>query len=296
MKKILILGSTGMLGMTVSRSLISELTNSQIYLTFTSEDKINTLKKKLHLIDSSNFIKFNVLENHIFDIPNDFDLVINCIGVIKPFIDERNSISIEKSITINSKFPFDISNHFNSSAIIQIATDCVFSGATGDYDEESFHDPIDVYGKTKSLGEVISNNFFNLRCSIIGHELSSSNSLLEWFLSQKENSNINGFLNHTWNGLTTLTYSKLLLSIIKNKINIPNKIHLIPKNKVNKFELIQIFRKYSNRDDIKVNEFYANTVCQRTLKTLYQDTNNEIWEKSIYQKPLTIDEMVSEIL
>ena len=241
MKKFLILGSTGMLGMTVSKLLISELKNSEIYLTYTSEDKINILKKKLHLMDSSKFIKFNILKDHIFDLPNNFDVVINCIGIIKPFIDEQNSSSLEKSITVNSKFPFDISNHFNSSAIIQIATDCVFSGTTGDYNEESSHDPIDVYGKTKSLGEVISDNFFNLRCSITGHELSSSNSLLEWFLNQKENSIINGFMNHTWNGLTTLTYSKLLLSIIKNKINIPNKIHLIPKNKVNKFELIQIY-------------------------------------------------------
>lgn len=296
MKKILILGSTGMLGMTVSKLLISELTNSEIYLTYTSEDKINILKKKLHMTDSSKLIKFNILKDNIFDLPNDFDIVINCIGIIKPFIDEQNSSSLERSIIVNSKFPFDISNHFNSSSIIQIATDCVFSGITGNYDEESSHDPIDVYGKTKSLGEVISDNFFNLRCSIIGHELSSSNSLLEWFLSQKKNSNINGFVNHTWNGLTTLTYSKLLLSIIKNKINIPNKIHLIPKNKVNKFQLIQIFRKYSNRDDIKVNEFYANVDCHRTLKTLYQDINNEIWEKSIYQKLLTIEEMVSEIL
>lgn len=296
MKKILILGSTGMLGMTVSKSLISDLTNSEIYLTYTSEDKINTLKKKLHLIDYSKFIKFNVLKDDIYDLPNDFDEVINCIGIIKPFIDEQNSSTIEKSLTINSKFPFDLSNHFNSSIILQIATDCVFSGATGDYSEEASHDPIDVYGKTKSLGEVISDNFYNLRCSIIGHELSSSNSLLEWFLSQKENSNINGFMNHTWNGLTTLTYSKLLLSIIKNKINIPNKIHLIPNNKVNKFELLEIFKKYSKRDDIKVNEFFANTDCHRTLKTLYEDINNEIWEKSIYQKSLTIDEMVSEIL
>ena len=45
-------------------------------------------------------------------------------------------------------------------------------------------------GKTKSLGEVNRENFYNIRVSIIGKELTTSNSLVEWFLSNKHKNKI----------------------------------------------------------------------------------------------------------
>ena len=74
--------------------------------------------------------------------------------------------------------------------IYQIATDCVFSGTVGNYNEMAKHDALDVYGKTKSLGEVNIKNFFNIRVSIIGKELDTKNSLVEWFLSNEKKEKI----------------------------------------------------------------------------------------------------------
>lgn len=87
---------------------------------------------------------------------------------------------------MNSEFPHIISEIFPKSKIFQIATDCVFSGTKGNYTEDDFHNATDIYGKTKSLGEVKNNNFFNLRTSIIGKELDGKFSLIEWFLNSKK--------------------------------------------------------------------------------------------------------------
>jgi dTDP-4-dehydrorhamnose reductase len=58
----------------------------------------------------------------------------------------------------------------SGAKVIQIATDCVFSGSNGSYLETDPHDATDVYGKTKSDGEIESSAVMQLRCSIIGRE------------------------------------------------------------------------------------------------------------------------------
>src|SRR4030065_518975 len=69
--------------------------------------------------------------------------------------------------------------------MIHISTDCVFSGRTGNYSEEDPTDAVDLYGKTKALGEVNYPHTVTLRTSIIGRELKARLGLIEWFLSQQ---------------------------------------------------------------------------------------------------------------
>ena len=81
------------------------------------------------------------------------DILINCIGVIKQKVDQ----SEEKNIFyINSVFPYElykISNMINSK-LIHFSTDCVFDGKKGNYNEKSISNAYDVYGISKSLGEL----------------------------------------------------------------------------------------------------------------------------------------------
>ena len=73
----------------------------------------------------------------------------------------------------------------NNIKVIQIGTDCVYSGKKGLYSETDKHDPLDVYGKSKSLGEVFDGSALIIRCSIIGPEFKKQKSFLfEWFLNQ----------------------------------------------------------------------------------------------------------------
>ena len=85
--------------------------------------------------------------------------------------------------------------------IIHLSTDCVFSGKKGNYEESDKCDADDLYGVSKFKGEIVSKFVLNIRTSIIGHELQSNNSLLNWFLIQKK---INGFKKAFFSGLTTL--------------------------------------------------------------------------------------------
>ena len=136
-------------------------------------------------------------------------------------------------------------------------------------------------------------NFFNLRCSIIGKELNNKYSLVEWFLSNK-NKTINGFKDHFWNGVSTVVFSNLVCSIIINNIKIPNNMHIIPKNKVSKYDLLNYLNKKFN-NNTKINAHVSNLKINRTLSTLFKGINDELWNKSIYGKKMSIKEIVNTI-
>src|SRR5262245_47600681 len=132
--------------------------------------------------------------------------VVNCIGIIKPYIHDDRADEVERAIRVNALFPHLLGRAAAQAGarVLQIATDCVFSGTTGGYTERSEHDALDVYGKTKSLGEAHLSGMHQLRCSIVGPEGRGHVSLLDWFLGQPRGAEVKGFTNHRWNGVTTL--------------------------------------------------------------------------------------------
>lgn len=193
------------------------------------------------------------------------DYIINCIGAIKPVFNDKNRLT--EAIYTNAIFPHELigwNHRFEVGAkIIHITTDCVFDGRDGYYTEVSPHNPLDEYGKSKSLGE--PEDCMVIRTSIIGPEWGGNKrSLVEWVLSQR-GKEINGFTNHMWNGLTTLELSMLIADIMMNDLYYEGIQHLF-SNDVNKYELL----KWMNRIwdlGIKVNKAEADTSCNRTLRT-----------------------------
>lgn len=242
--------------------------------------------------------------NHIkFDINKDdlelinkasFDYIINCAGIIKPYIDENSNNSVLNALKVNSVFPRELSNKFRRSKIIQIATDCVYSGLKGNYDEKSFHDALDIYGKSKSLGEINSSNFMNLRCSIIGKEIRNNKSLISWFLNNEENISLNGFTNHIWNGVTTDVFAKICIGIIQNKYFFSGTHHLVPADKVTKYKLLLLLKKKFKKK-YEINKFSTFVKCDRSLSTVNLRRNNKIWRLSGYKNPPTIFDMIDEL-
>jgi len=296
MKKLLIFGCTGMLGSEVLK-VFSDCKNFLITATYKDYRSLKQLKKNKLITHNIKFVKFNLEDNYqalLKKLMNNNEYIINCIGIIKPFIDEKNK-RIENPILINSLFPNQLNKFKNKkNKIYQIATDCVFSGIKGSYLESSEHDAIDIYGKTKSLGEIKSKNFFNIRCSIIGKEIKNYVSLFEWFKLQKYN--LNGFTNHLWNGLTTNVFAQLLKAIIIYKIDLPNVIHIIPKDKISKFTLLNYFKLITNNKKIKIKKKIAKKEIDRTLNTSYLSKNLEIWEKSIFHQQLKLKDIVKTII
>lgn len=294
MKKILILGATGMLGSQVLRAL-QELKNFNIYATYKDNKKKFILKKLIKINSNVSFIKFNVgLINKIKLYK--FNYIVNCIGIIKPYINEKNQSSILEAIKVNSLFPHQLILNNKKVKVLQIATDCVFDGSKGNYVEADAHKPIDVYGKTKSLGELKCPNFFNIRCSIIGPELYNHKSLMDWFKFLPLNSKINGFKNHKWNGVTAYAFGKAISGIIKNNLRIPPIIHLVPKNSINKFNLLKIFKKLFLRSDIYISPINSKYKINRTLKTTYKELNKKIWKLAGYEDIPSIEDLIKEIV
>ncbi len=284
-----------MLGSEVLREFTK--TNYKIHATYRSKADLNKFKKKLkkkfkikfHQFDIKNF-KNKELEKII----QKKEFIINCAGIIKPYIDEKNIKSINNAILVNSLFPHQLNSiaKKTNTKIFQIATDCVYSGNVGNYSENDNHDATDVYGKTKSLGEVRSLNFYNLRCSIIGNEIKNNKSLVEWFKNSKKESTLNGFSDHLWNGITTNAYAKIIRSIIENNIQIPNFIHIVPKNKLTKYTLLKLFKKTFKRDDLTIIKTKSSQTITRTLKTIYVKKNLEIWKKSLFFKIEKIEKLI----
>jgi dTDP-4-dehydrorhamnose reductase len=139
----------------------------------------------------------------------------------------------------------------------------VFSGKDGDYVEDSPHDCLDFYGKSKSLGE--PNNCMTIRTSIIGPEIHKNASLVEWVRSQEGN-DIKGFTNHYWNGITTKQYASTCSQIIDNDLYELGLFHVF-SNKLNKYELVKlIIEKYGL--NIKIDPFETDCPCDRTMSTV----------------------------
>jgi dTDP-4-dehydrorhamnose reductase len=223
--------------------------------------------------------------------------VVNCIGLIKQLISESDTQSVLQAIKVNSKFPRELEKLSleHNFKIIQIATDCVYSGERGAYSEDDPHSPIDVYGMTKSLGEVLGPKVMTLRCSIVGPEIAGNNSLLSWFLSQSMNEKLNGFSNHIWNGLTSLHFSKIVAGIIKSDSFKSGRFHLVPANFESKGKLLELFAQYFLRPDLRISYIHVPKSVNRTLMTRMPLNNIELWNVAGYNEPPSIEQMIAEL-
>ncbi len=260
--KILILGSTGMLGYNLEKVL--KKNNIEYYKT--------SRKKQKGCID------FDVTKDNLNKLPK-VQYFINCIGIINKLISKNN---IVESIIINSVFPYKLAKFCKKKNIklIHISTDCVYSGKKGKYTESDIHDPIDIYGKTKSLGEPTS--CMTIRTSIIGEENKNDKSLVEW-VKNKKNKKIDGYLNHKWNGLTAKHLSENLVKIIRNKMYVEKLVHIYSEKSVSKYSLIKLIDK----------RFKCNCKIKKKLHKNY--VNRTLSSDNKYSKRLNILSIAKQI-
>lgn len=169
------------------------------------------------------------------------DYLINCIGIIKQLPSAKNSV---KTIKINALLPHQLAEicDLYNSKLITISTDCVFSGEKGFYGEEDVSDARDLYGKSKHLGEVTEGRHLTLRTSIIGRELGSAHSLIEWFLSNR-GKKIKGFANAIYTGFPTNVFADIIADLILNHKNLSGLYH-VSSEPISKYELLILAKKH----------------------------------------------------
>jgi dTDP-4-dehydrorhamnose reductase len=291
MTKVLILGATGMLGTAVMNE----------FLNFEGDVVVTTRGKKLEGLPSSiSQLSFDATTDDpaaAFKGLGKVDFVVNCIGIIKPHISDSDDKQRLNALQINSLFPQKLADWASETGakVIQIATDCVFSGHKGSYLESDAHDALDVYGKSKSLGEVPNPSMMHLRVSIIGPEVGRSTSLLEWVRNQPQGAQIFGFTDHVWNGVTTTHFGKIARGIIDSSLFKAGVFHLIPGNRLPKDKLVQKIASVFGRDDIEIQPKASGNTVDRTLETNDTDFNIELWAAAGYETPPTIERMLEEI-
>jgi dTDP-4-dehydrorhamnose reductase len=291
-RSVVVLGGTGMLG-----AMVIKLLSDQDYFEVVATRRNNS---PASLLPNVRWREFDCIAASVSDcrrVMADAEWVINCIGITKPLIREDDAASIECAIRVNSVFPHVLAAAAKSEGarVIQIATDCVFSGSKGDYAEDDSQDPLDVYGKTKSLGEVTSTAVHHLRASIIGPEPKDHKFLLDWFLGQPRSAKIDGFVNHRWNGVTTLHFARVVLGLMQRPVPLPHVQHLVPGDIVSKGELLEVFARCYRRSDIHIHKVPSKITVDRNLCTLNHQLNEALWSSAGYSKPPTVADMIEEL-
>ena len=207
------LGSTGMLG----RYMYSYL--SKFY------DCTGFTRPQFEATSSS--------QDYLHEIISNGDVVINCVGVLKPNIPR---VGAAHTIMINSMFPQVVAdicskNHAN---FIHISSDCVFTGRKGSYTEDDSCDASDLYARTKSIEP---SNSLTLRTSFVGEEVTSTgNGLISWLIRQSSGT-IDGYTNCLWNGVSCLQLCKVIRNIVDDQQMEHQVRHIYSPQVVSKYEL-----------------------------------------------------------
>lgn len=200
------------------------------------------------------------------------DVLINAIGMIpQKYKDAR----FDQYNAINTLLPMFLAEHLKTTKCIFPSTDCVFSGNNRNCDAraiDSETDATDFYGISKALMEnsVCNTNGWNvvIRCSVIGPY--NSHGLFGWFQSLPENSSIDGYTNHIWNGVTTLEWCKFVHKLVDNEAP-PSLIHYGTCTSYQKYEILVMLKEYLNRSDITIRKCEFMQSKFRDLKIVAED-------------------------
>ena len=208
------------------------------------------------------------------------DVMVNCVGIIKQLPTSKNVI---KTLTVNSIFPHRLAEiaRENNARLITISTDCVFNGKRGNYSEEDVSDAEDVYGKSKNLGEIVSENCLTIRTSIIGRELETAHSLVEWFLSNR-GGKVRGFTNAIYSGFPTIVLAEIIAGLIVNHKDLSGLYH-VSSEPIDKFRLLCLIRDAYN-PNIEIEPFDDFRIDRSLNSAKFRSATGfipESWEEMI---------------
>jgi dTDP-4-dehydrorhamnose reductase len=250
--RVLVLGGAGMLGHKLCQVLGTKF---ETYATFRGAppavpgvyDRINALAG----IDASDV---DIVGSTVRRVRPAF--VLNAIGLVKQRSDASDPI---QAISVNSLFPHQVAAicRTENARLIHISTDCVFSGSRGGYTEDDVPDPIDLYGRSKLLGEIDAEHVLTLRTSIIGRELGPGLGLVEWFLSNA-GGRVGGYRHAIYSGMTTRALSLILASVMDSDVPLSGIWHVSAPS-ITKLDLLrQINEAFGANTTIDVDDTFRS--------------------------------------
>lgn len=209
------------------------------------------------------------------------EVVVNCVGIVKQLPTAADPIA---SLTVNALFPHRVAQTCGEAGarMIQISTDCVFSGRKGGYTESDMPDAEDLYGRSKLLGEVSGTGCLTVRTSMIGRELIRQSGLLEWILSNGYG-RVRGYTNAIFSGFTTRALGEVLARVIEERADLSGLYH-VAGEPISKYALLRkIAAAFALRTEI---EPYAEFRCDRSL-------DGTRFRQAIDWQPPSWDEMIA---
>jgi len=255
--KVLVLGCNGMAGHVVTRYL-KEKGHDVFGLALSRSNALD--ESHMYVADVTDFPKLDdIIEK------GKFDYVINCVGILN----QQTEVDKVRSVTINSLLPHHLVKAVENldTRIIHMSTDCVFSGKDGSYNEESAPDSTTFYGRTKAIGEIADDKNLTIRTSIVGPDIKIAGiGLFNWFM--KQSGQINGYTKAIWSGVTTIELAKIMELCMENKCT--GLVNMVNNDSISKFNLLGLFKKYFNRDDITILEYDVFAENKSLVRTNYE--------------------------
>ncbi|MCM3541151.1 dTDP-4-dehydrorhamnose reductase family protein [Priestia endophytica] len=252
--KLLILGGKGMAGHVITTYFTQKNHYEVLYTSRDPSDEASIY------LDVTNFKRVE----EVIELTKP-DIIINCIGLLNNQANNNPLLAFQ----VNSLLPHQLAKlvERHNGKLIQISTDCVFSGLEGDYTEDKIPDGTSVYAQSKHLGEIINNKHLTIRTSIIGPELKSEGiGLFLWFMNQS--GEIKGYEKVLWNGVTTLELAKAIEEMIHNQVT--GLYHLGSSKKISKYELLMLIQDTFRKNNVKIVRD-QDIVLDRTIKSTRTD-------------------------
>jgi len=273
-KTILVLGARGLLGHTLYAYL---KTHNKQNVIGTSHSP----SKNLLACDEKNIIS-------VISSIGPISYVINCIGALRTTTKQPKKILF----SINASLPLTIASiaETHPFRLIHISTDGVYPPTSGPVDEKTPPSPIDIYGKSKLLGEPASCSALTIRTSIIGLDPIHHHGLLEWVLRNKEGA-VQGYTNQIWSGCTSLQLAKYIQSIIAHDCfdNIRAQtpiMHYAPLGPTRKYDLIKKFIEIAKMKNIRLIPSKGPPI-QRFLISRYTAILHDVESKTTIKNALS---------
>lgn len=249
--KVLVLGISGMAGHVIALKLLEAG-----YEVIGLSRKPGKLCKSI-ACDASNL---NEVRRHIES--GDYDLVVNCVGVLNQEAEQNPS----RAIILNSALPHLIAETLELSRgrLIHISTDCVFSGKKGDYLSEDIPDASSVYGRSKALGEICDKRNLTFRTSIVGPDMQQKGiGLFNWFMKQQDT--VKGYTHAVWTGVTTIVLAEAILAAIQE--NLTGLYQLVNQDQISKYELLRLFNQYCRNNVIEIQKDSSFCINKSLINT-----------------------------
>ena len=234
--KILVLGASGMAGHIIT-----------LYFKERGYDVTGFTRRPINYCKNIIGDAMNIADIKAALASDNYDIVINCIGILNQFAEENKSAAV----FLNGFLPHFVADTLRNTPtrLIHMSTDCVFAGNTGPYYEDSFPDGKIFYDRSKAIGEVNDDKNLTFRNSIIGPDPNENGiGLFNWFM--KQSGTIGGYTGAIWTGVTTLTLAKAMEQAINE--NLTGLYNLVNNKSINKYDLLHLFNKYFRGDSVDI--------------------------------------------